>query len=123
MLPIKKTVTLYRPTGLKELQLIREGNFRSFPPRKQEQPYFYPVLHEDYAVQIARDWNARHPSRSKAGFVTRFQVRRDFIGRYQVRTVGSYRHKEYWIPAEDLEEFNRNLIGDIEIIAEFRKDN
>jgi hypothetical protein len=123
MATIKKTVTLYRPTGPRELELIRAGNFRSFPPRGREQPFFYPVLHEDYAVQIARDWNANHPSGSGIGFVTRFQVRGDFIGRYQVRTVGSYRHKEYWIPAEDIQEFNRNLVGEIEIIAEFRKDN
>jgi hypothetical protein len=28
-------------------------------------------------------------------------------------------HQEYWIPAEDLPEFNRNLVGPIEVIAEF----
>ena len=123
MLPSKRTVTLYRPTGPKELELIREGSFRSFPPRKREQPFFYPVVHEDYAIQIARDWNANHPGGSGVGFVTRFQVHSAFIRRYQVRTVGSYRHKEYWIPAEELGEFNDNIVGLIEVVHEFRPDS
>jgi hypothetical protein len=49
--------TLYRPVGRKELELIRASEFRFFPPRLASQPFFYPVLNEEYAVQIARDWN------------------------------------------------------------------
>jgi hypothetical protein len=30
---------------------------RAFPPRLPEQPIFYSVLSQDYAVKIARDWN------------------------------------------------------------------
>ena len=26
---------------------------------------------------------------------------------------------EYWIPAEELADFNRNIVGQIEVIAEF----
>ena len=80
------------------------------------QPIFYPVLFKEYAVQIARDWNARN---GNIGYVTRFQVQSSFLSRYEVHTVGSSIHKEYWIPAEDLEEFNRNIVGKIEVIAEF----
>jgi hypothetical protein len=29
---------------------------------------------------------------------------------------------EYWIPAAELEEFNKNIIGPIEVVAEFRAD-
>ncbi|TJV91269.1 MAG: hypothetical protein E5X84_12435, partial [Mesorhizobium sp.] len=49
------TVTLWRPVGPKELKLIEKSGMR--PPRLPEQPIFYPVLSEAYAVQIARDWN------------------------------------------------------------------
>lgn len=49
------TTTLWRPTGPKELDLVRELNWRAWPPRLPEQPIFYPVLNEDYAVRIARD--------------------------------------------------------------------
>ena len=112
--------TLYRPVGQKELELIRESGWREFPPRLFWQPIFYPVLNEEYATQIARDWNTRDEASGYVGFVTRFQVRRAFLDRYEVHTVGSSEHQEYWIPAADLPEFNRNLVGPIEVIAEFR---
>ena len=53
-----ETSILYRPVGTEELDLIRASGFSAFPPRLPEQPIFYPVLTEEYAVQIARDWNA-----------------------------------------------------------------
>jgi len=51
------TVTLFRSVGPKELMLIRDAGNRAFPPRLPEQPIFYPVLTEEYAAKIARDWN------------------------------------------------------------------
>ena len=54
------TTVLFRPVGRKERDLIRESDFTAFPPRLPEQPIFYPVLNEEYAIQIARDWNAKH---------------------------------------------------------------
>jgi hypothetical protein len=87
-----------------------------FPPRLPDQPFFYPVLNEEYATQIARDWNTRDGG---SGYVLRFQVDGDFLARYTVRTVGARVHQEYWIPAEDLDEFNRNLVGSIELVVSF----
>jgi ADP-ribosylglycohydrolase len=110
-------VTLYRPVGSKELALIEASGYRAFPPRLPEQPIFYPVLNEDYAAQIARDWNARGAG---LGYVTRFLVHTAFLERYPVQVVGNTTHAEYWIPAEDLAEFNANIVGPIEVIAEFR---
>jgi hypothetical protein len=43
---VNQITTLYRPVGQQELDLIRDSNFRSFPPRLPEQPIFYPVLNE-----------------------------------------------------------------------------
>jgi hypothetical protein len=113
------TVTLFRPVGQAELDLIRESGFRAFPPRLPSQPIFYPVLDEEYAVQIARDWNTRDPASGYAGYVTRFRVPAAFVGRYNVQTVGSSRHREYWVPAEELAEFNEQIRGMIEVVAEF----
>lgn len=110
-------VTLYRPVGRTELDLIEILEFRAFPPRLPEQPIFYPVLAESYAVQIARDWNAREPG--GAGFVTRFDVNASFIDRYEVQQVGGREHLEYWIPAEDLDAFNAHIVGTIEVIHAF----
>ncbi len=88
----------------------------SFPPRLPEQPIFYPVLSEDYAVKIARDWNV--PA-SGSGYVTRFRVSRKFLDHYEVHEAGGQAHLEYWIPAEDLAAFNAAILGEIEIVASF----
>jgi hypothetical protein len=114
-----KTLTLYRPVGPEELNLIEQSGWTKFPPRLPEQPIFYPVMNEVYAVQIARDWNVRD---SGAGFVTRFAVDAAFAQRYPIHTVGGSVHAELWVPAEDLEEFNRHIVGAIEMIAEYRRD-
>lgn len=116
-----ETTILYRPVGTAELALIRQSGNRAFPPRLPEQPIFYPVLSEEYATQIARDWNTKY-NVDKAGYVTRFFVRTDFLRRYDVQVAGASRHQEYWIPAEELEEFNAHIIGEIEVIAEFHGD-
>ena len=94
-----ETITLYRPVGPKELELIAASGFREFPPRLPDQPILYTVLNEEYARQIARDWNV--PA-SGAGYVTRFAVQAEFLARYPEQQVGSSVHRELWIPAEDL---------------------
>jgi hypothetical protein len=109
--------TLYRPVGEKELELIRASGWRMFPPRLLEQPIFYPVLNEEYATQIARDWNTRDGG---IGYVLRFDVEADYLSRFPVQTAGARVHQEYWIPAEELAEFNRHIVGLIEVVSEFR---
>lgn len=111
-----KTITLWRPVGPRELALIHASGMRAFPPRLPEQPIFYPVLTEDYAVKIARDWNV--PA-SGAGFVTRFEVRKEFLDRHTVQEAGGRAHREYWIPAEDLAAFNDAIVGEIVITHRF----
>jgi len=110
------TTILYRPVGPAELELIRQSGFREFPPRLPEQPIFYPVLTEDYAARIARDWNV--PA-SGAGFVTRFTVLVSFLQAYKVQEAGGRAYREYWIPAEELPAFNAAIVGPIEVIASF----
>jgi hypothetical protein len=106
--------------GPKELGLIAASGWKEFPPRLTGQPIFYPVTNEAYATQIARDWNVKE---SGAGFVTKFDVDAHFLSRYQVHQVGSKIHTEYWIPAEDLPEFNQNIVGLISVISEFRRSD
>ena len=115
-----QTTTLYRPVGQYELELIAASGYRAFPPRLGHQPIFYPVLTEAYAVEIARDWNTKDAASGYAGFVTRFAVNSAYVARYPVQAAGARRHQELWVPAADLEEFNRHIVGRIEVIAEFR---
>ncbi|MFL6212127.1 MAG: hypothetical protein ACJ74W_25010 [Pyrinomonadaceae bacterium] len=112
------TTTLYRPVGTTELILIRKSGYREFPPRLPDQPIFYPVLSEAYAVQIARDWNAKY-NEDKRGYVTRFRVRSMYLSKFLPQTVGGAEHREYWIPAGELYLLNCNIVGLIEVIAEF----
>ena len=111
-------VTLWRPVGPEELELIRQSDMTAFPPRRPEQPIFYPVLSEEYARKIARDWNV--PSSGK-GYVTRFRIARSFLDRYRVQEAGGRSHREYWIPADDLGAFNAAIVGKIEVVAEYQE--
>lgn len=54
------------------------------------------------------------------GYVTRFQVRKSFMDRYEVHQVGGRTILEYWVPAEDLDDLNKNIVGEIEVVAEYR---
>ena len=113
------TVTLYRPTGPEEMALLENSGFRRWPPRLPEQPIFYPVTNERYAVEIATQWNIRD---SGVGYVTRFEVSKTFMDRYPVQKVGGAHHTEWWVPAEELETLNDHIVGLIEVIGEYRPD-
>lgn len=113
-----ETTQLWRPVGPVELDLIAKTDYREFPPRLPEQPIFYPVCNERYAIEIAERWNVRE---SKSGFVTRFEVRTEFLVHYERHIVGAPYHEEYWIPAEHLEAFNEAIVGQIEVGKEFHR--
>ena len=102
---------LWRPVGLQEMALVFDSGMRAFPPRLPEQPIFYPVLNREYAVQIARDWNAL--ADPFAGYVLRFAIPDDYGVQFEPRTVGSSVHRELWIPAERLTELNKQIRGPI----------
>ncbi len=116
----ESVVFLYRPVGQAEYELVRNSDFREFPPRLPDQPFFYPVVHEEYAIQIARDWYTKDANSGCAGYVLKFGVRSNFLGQFDVHTVGSSVHQEYWVPASRLHEFNANIVGSIECVGEFR---
>lgn len=112
-------VVLYRPVSLAELELIKDSGWKRFPPRLPEQPIFYPVMNEEYAIQINVEWNV--PAYG-SGYVTKFHVAQEYIKKFEIQNVGGDIHNELWIPAEELDEFNRNIIGLIEVTKEFHKE-
>jgi hypothetical protein len=113
------TITLYRPVGQAELDLIAASGYKLFPPRLPDQPIFYPVLKREYAEQIARDWNTRDERSGYVGYVTEFDVEADYLERFEVKKVGGEQHLEYWIPADELEKFNRHICSEIRVIMKF----
>jgi len=112
--------TLYRPVGQKELDLIAESDWRAFPPRLDWQPIFYPVLSEEYATKIARDWNTKDEANGGVGYVLRFSVDDAYLEQHEIHEAGGHAHLEYWIPAEELTDFNDHIDGAIDVIAEYR---
>ena len=113
------TTRLFRPVGQGELELIATSNFKSFPPRLPDQPIFYPVLTKEYAEQIARDWNTRDERSGFVGYVLEFEVETEYLKHFEIKKAGSSQHLEYWIPAEELEEFNKHICGEIRIIRKY----
>jgi hypothetical protein len=112
-------VVMYRPTGPRELALVETSGFRRWPPRLIDQPIFYPVTNERYAMEIATRWNVKD---SGVGYVTRFRVRKAFVDRYAVQKVGGAHHTEWWIPAEELDALNDEIVGTIEVIGTYRSE-
>ncbi|CAN5473116.1 hypothetical protein BH09VER1_BH09VER1_26630 [soil metagenome] len=101
------------------MKLVYLSGMRAFPPRLPEQPIFYPVLNQGYAEQIARDWNTQ-PGTSGYGFVLRFEVDADYLWKFETQVVGGREHAELWIPAEELGDFNRHIVGPIGVAKVFR---
>jgi len=112
-------MTLHRPVGQKEHDLIEAFGWKKFPPRLPFQPIFYPVVEESYAAQIAKDWNTKDPVSGYVGYVTRFQVDATYLSKFDLKQAGGKSHTEYWIPADLLEEFNNCIIGTIQIVHRF----
>jgi hypothetical protein len=68
-----------------------------------------------------RDWNTKDESSGFAGYVLRFNVPNEFLNSYEIHVVGDSVHREYWIPAAELANFNANIVGSIEVVSEFRR--
>ena len=114
-----KTITLYRPVGIKELELILQSGWKKFPPRLEWQPIFYPVLNHEYAEQIALQWNTKDEFSGYCGIVMEFDLQGSHYSKFEVQNVGGVIHNELWVPAEELEAFNQNIVGDIRIVKAY----
>ncbi|MDH3944213.1 MAG: hypothetical protein OEV06_08985 [Anaerolineae bacterium] len=112
------TVLVFRGVGPEEFELIKQSGYDKWPPRKPEQPIFYPVTNKQYAEEIASKWNAKADG---IGYVLKCRVAKSFLDNYEVHQVGASHHTEWWIPAEDLDQFNANIVGSIEMVSEHRE--
>jgi hypothetical protein len=115
---------LYRPVGLKELELIAASGYQEFPPRFSWQPIFYPVVTIEYARAIISQWNSKEADAGYCGFVTGFDLDDEFVSRYPVQQLGGGPiYRELWVPAEDLAEFNRHIRGPIRVVETVYGEN
>ena len=114
-----KLKTLYRPVGEKELELIKNSGFTAFPPRLEWQPIFCPVLNQQYAEQIASEWNTKDEFSGYTGHVLAFDIDEHYLQKYPVQNVGGAIHNELWVPADELDEFNAHIAGPIRIVNSY----
>jgi hypothetical protein len=79
-------------------------------------------LNEKYASEIAEGWNTRDKASGYKGYVTKiFGCRRVYRTLTTVQTAGAGYHQELWIPAEELDEFNRHIIGILKWFKAFKR--
>jgi hypothetical protein len=110
-------VVLFRPVGLRELELIAASGWRQYPRRFVWQPIFYPVVTREYARAIATQWNSKESEAGHCGFVTEFDIDDEFAGRYPVQQLGGGPiYRELWVPAAELDEFNAHIRGPIRVV-------
>lgn len=50
------------------------------------------------------------------GYVVKFEVEVEYMKDYTVQNVGGIVHNEYWITLDELEEFNKHIVGAIQVI-------
>lgn len=114
-----KTIKLYRPVGQLELDLIKASDYKAFPPRLDWQPIFYPVLDYEYACTIAREWNTNDDANGNVGYVPEFSIPETYFAKFEIQNVGSFNHNELWVPAEELDNFNKQIVDGIKVIMAF----
>lgn len=78
---------------------------------------------EEYGARIAREWNTKDAANGSVGYVLRFDVDDEYLSRHDVHQVGGRDCREYWIPADELDDFNAHLTTTVVVIAAFRAAN
>jgi hypothetical protein len=106
---------LYWPVDQQELDLIAASGWLEFPPRQPEQPSFCPMLQEGFAAELARTWDS---TGTGVAYVLRFAVDAEYAACFPVRSsIGGLEQQAFCVPAEELPNFNQQLMGQIEIVA------
>ncbi|QNH62791.1 ADP-ribosylation/crystallin J1 [Hymenobacter sediminicola] len=111
-----EALLLYCPVNQQELDLIAASGWLEFPSCVPAQPIFYLVMDEAQAARIACDW---HGSDYGVGYVLRFALDAEYAATFPVQNVGLREYNELWVPAEELADFNRQILGQIEVVAVF----
>ena len=106
--------------GLPTASVVRSS--QATPARRRGQPCaaFNPArLHLSSPDSCSDGWSHLSDGWSH---LSRFCVRTAFISKFPVQQVGAAHHTEWWVPAEELEELNRNIVGTIEVVREFKRE-
>jgi hypothetical protein len=58
----------------------------------------------------------------RRGYVTRFEVQKTFLAAYAPQDAGGEALRKYWIPADDLDNFNAAIVGEIVVTKTFEPE-
>ncbi|NVO85483.1 ADP-ribosylation/crystallin J1 [Hymenobacter terrestris] len=103
------TVLLYRPVTQAELDWIAASDWLAFPLAQPEPLVFYLTPPESVTGLAGAD----------SSYLLRFALFADYAAQLPVEQVGSREPDALLVPAEELAEFNRQLVGRIEVISIF----
>lgn len=80
-------------------------------------------MNKEYASEIASQWNTNDEFGNYLGIVTQFELEITEFEKYKIENVGGSHHNEIWVPAENLNIFNRAIVGKIEVVEVFVGEN
>lgn len=95
------------PAGVGYVLVGKSGGVASLNPRL--------MAAKPPALEVG-GWNV--PT-SGSAFVMKFEVDAGYLTKFTKECVGSKMHRELWVPAGELEEFNRRIVGPIQITRSF----
>ena len=115
--------TVFRPISAAEIEGLEAANwlrFRQnrFAARLLNQPIFIVFTNELDARRVARE-AAAHDENGRRAYVTRFKVRPEVLERYEMRTVEADAGARHLVPENRIDWFNPDIVGPIEVIAEY----
>jgi len=112
----RQYIKLYKSLSPQQLVQVENSGWRRFAADGSKQRVFYPKVYLSYAEQIARQWDAVQFER---GFVVSFKICAEVLHRYEIQTVAYEEHLEYRVPIAELEFFNQQIMGKIELVSSF----
>lgn len=105
----RSITTLYRTVNGDDLSALRARQWKGFPPCAEAA--FYPALN----ARFARDLMSSQEGEVTL-HLTRFRINAGYVRSFEVQTLSGEVYEELWVPAEELEAFNRNIVGRIAVV-------
>ncbi len=107
----RNIATLYRAVNAEELAALQSLRWKGFPPCAEAA--FYPALNARFALDFI---HSQEGGKKPALYLTRFQIHAGYVRSFEVQTLSGEVHDELWVPAEEWENFNRNIVGRIAVV-------
>lgn len=113
-------MNLFRPTGLKDLQVARDAGWSARPAYRPDRSTFYPVTSQRSAEQIALDRTSVLPASDGPGPVTRFATSMDCAAGHPGHLAGSKEDDEPRVAADALSASKTKPVEPVSVALPYR---